>query len=1334
MANDTVYLSYSCFETEIALLIAADLENAGFAVRTDATSSETRAGLLSSGVLIAFLSPSYLVARYAREELVLALRNRRPVIPIVVSPVQPSLLPANLPRQPLIDFTEWRDEQAYTDRFEQLTRALLETPVRQDVPPELEVRYLNSLIARLEMQRASLEYVDLSGEGESSDLETRPASRTADVWGIPSRISLTQNGRRNVDVFIETALTNTPRLVLLGEPGSGKSTLLARVVLDAAIARRASPSHHPLPLLVNLAVWPEQTPVETFIQSQWPLEGDALALLASGDIALYLDSLNEMGAESAHKLAALREWLHGDRAPQRVIVACRTRDYDESLQFPTLELDDMDEAAIERFVIAYVDNPSPLLAQIFPRSKEERELGSSLAMLARRPAFLMGLIFLYRSAAHTDLPRSVGALFKRLLAAHWVWKRMAQMPMWLPFKEMEAGYSTLALTMLDKNLPTSIPHALAAQILPDERFIQAGSHAGLLEARNGYVRFTYKMLQEYFAAVGLNRVDLVTRMRTPQFDIAGERLAGRWDQVVVMMAGIAANPDALVRDVAEIDPFLAGECVSSGVRVSDPVYDRVIISLTSFAQGLVQDGRMAATKALKAIGRKTIVPFLLELMRTGSWKARLAASEMLAENGAPIPPDLLTALRDWDWKMDDRVAVALRRVGTEAVPVLLSVLHDEHWERRRGAAWALGAIGDTAAVPVLVETLKDEDPLVRREAAVALRSMSDTAAVAPLLDALRDDDWRVRKAAAETMLSFKGAAVPGLVEALTDPRDDVRRASAEVLGRIGDKDALEPLLQLSRDPSSELRGAAISALGRLGSAEAVPRLVECLEDKARAQFEEREIRHLAAEALEQIGTREAKAAVTKWRQGLPLESQTRLPTISAGSNGDGKKLSLKQLLQKLSHSDWQQRMAAVQELSEIDEVPVVQALLKAIQDVEPQVRWAAVRALEGKSEPKVLKALLWALRDNAHLVSDAAAVALSRAGTPAVSGLIEALRDAKANVRGLAVEALGRIGDPQAVPALAALLSDEAVPQRETTRICDLVAGVLEQIGTPEALNALAQWRGVSAQTETSVPAEPDVPAAPETKWEALPHLLETLHNPNWGTRERAAKTMREQAKALRGLDEPFVVNLLAEALRDPDEFVRWAVVETLAWIKDDTTVPLLMEAMHDREWSVRLAVIRALIELGDSNVTPILLQALEDPHTPIREAAAEALGRIGHPSAVSGLVQALGGDKDGFVRRASAEALGELGSLSAVKPLIKALQDADTHVRWAAAEALGKIGDPAAVPALITKLNDSSGPSWEDRRICDVVADALESIGVPEAHAAVERWRNGSTLTTMGD
>jgi HEAT repeat protein len=75
---------------------------------------------------------------------------------------------------------------------------------------------------------------------------------------------------------------------------------------------------------------------------------------------------------------------------------------------------------------------------------------------------------------------------------------------------------------------------------------------------------------------------------------------------------------------------------------------------------------------------------------------------------------------------------------------------------------------------------------VREAAAWALRRIGDKRAVEPLIQALRDEDH------------------------------DVRRAAAEALGTIGDPRAVEPLIRALRDENWEVRKAAVEALDKLG--------------------------------------------------------------------------------------------------------------------------------------------------------------------------------------------------------------------------------------------------------------------------------------------------------------------------------------------------------------------------------------------------------------------------------------------------------------------------------------------------------------------------------------
>jgi HEAT repeat protein len=85
--------------------------------------------------------------------------------------------------------------------------------------------------------------------------------------------------------------------------------------------------------------------------------------------------------------------------------------------------------------------------------------------------------------------------------------------------------------------------------------------------------------------------------------------------------------------------------------------------------------------------------------------------------------------------------------------------------------------------------LKSRDPEIRGSAANNL-------------GAIRDGDIRVVKA---------------LIAALGDRDYGVRTMAAMSLGIIGDKSAIEPLLEVINDPNDQVRGFVRSALDKLGA-------------------------------------------------------------------------------------------------------------------------------------------------------------------------------------------------------------------------------------------------------------------------------------------------------------------------------------------------------------------------------------------------------------------------------------------------------------------------------------------------------------------------------------
>jgi HEAT repeat protein len=84
-----------------------------------------------------------------------------------------------------------------------------------------------------------------------------------------------------------------------------------------------------------------------------------------------------------------------------------------------------------------------------------------------------------------------------------------------------------------------------------------------------------------------------------------------------------------------------------------------------------------------------------------------------------------------------------------------------------------------------------------------------------LTDVLGSDEVSVRWKAAVALTEMGSAAVESLLECLSDSRAWVRSSAAWVLGNIGDARAVPVLRQYLEDPSADVRKETAEALGKL---------------------------------------------------------------------------------------------------------------------------------------------------------------------------------------------------------------------------------------------------------------------------------------------------------------------------------------------------------------------------------------------------------------------------------------------------------------------------------------------------------------------------------------
>lgn len=245
--------------------------------------------------------------------------------------------------------------------------------------------------------------------------------------------------------------------------------------------------------------------------------------------------------------------------------------------------------------------------------------------------------------------------------------------------------------------------------------------------------------------------------------------------------------------------------------------------------------------------------------------------------------------------MRSRAALALGVLGDpRGIQPLIALLSDVEPDVRMDAARALVRIGETA-VPALIDSLKHQSVDVRIAGARILGRIGSPAAVAPLITLVRDPEFSVQKAAAWGLEKIGGPAVPDLINLmkggeagvrrlainavgyiqdvraveplvlmLYDVVSPVRESAAEALGHIGDLTAVEPLITALDDEDPWVRASAARALGRLRDPRAVLRLMDLLFDDSAFGEASEHVCDCAAEALEQIGTPEASAAVGAW--------------------------------------------------------------------------------------------------------------------------------------------------------------------------------------------------------------------------------------------------------------------------------------------------------------------------------------------------------------------------------------------------------------------------------------------------------------------------------------
>ncbi len=272
--------------------------------------------------------------------------------------------------------------------------------------------------------------------------------------------------------------------------------------------------------------------------------------------------------------------------------------------------------------------------------------------------------------------------------------------------------------------------------------------------------------------------------------------------------------------------------------------------------------------------------------------------------------------------------------------------------------------------------------------------------------------------------------------------------------------------------------------------------------------------------------------------------------------------------------------------------------------------------------------------------------ALGSKDAASLNAVVQRLSNGDPDIRGAAVDVLGKIGGDKAASAVNAVLLSTASQ--------DSAISALQKIGAPSVPLVVAHLEDPASQTDIAFRQQMvgvlDQIAAPSS----VPELIKIAGQPS----------------------QPSVQRLAQVALADT----------VLAAYNGVQTAKTALTAAKDpaAKASAQTALAKASAVLPQvQSAEPALRGILSDTTaaSESRSQAALALGQSGSPAAIAALVSGLG-DFDAQVRESSETGLQSSGP-SAVGPLSAALAAGDTAKRAGAAQALGGIGTPAALTAL---------------------------------------------------
>ncbi len=394
---------------------------------------------------------------------------------------------------------------------------------------------------------------------------------------------------------------------------------------------------------------------------------------------------------------------------------------------------------------------------------------------------------------------------------------------------------------------------------------------------------------------------------------------------------------------------------------------------------------------------------------------------------------------------------------------------------------------------------------------------------------------------------------------------------------------------------------------------------------------------------------------------------------------------------------------------------------RLIRDPNPPAQVILVPATKGRPAivaPPPPSDLMRLLNDEEARTRRRAALALGRVGLPeAIPALQQALGDAEFEVRQMAAFALGLIGDASARPALLNALKDsEPIVQGRAAE----ALGTIGDRNDAAAIAAMVRTSIQGGALNTVTPDDLGWPLAPPVEAVRLglyalvrlgsyEALATSVINPNGAP----VSAWWPIAFALGRSGDARAVPALTVLLQTPGRFTAAFAARGLGALKGQNAAAVLRDIAdkRQRDPAVVIEAIRALAAIRDMPSSRVFerIVAESESNPTLRLEAANALAGLHAPESLDFIVDLMS-DSAPAIRGAAIRALAAIDSETFLTTLSGMDPDRDWTVRTAQADALAMLPGAQGHARLVAMLQD------RDQRVIPAVLRALVAAKAPDA------------------